>query len=499
MYLLGYDIGSSSIKAALVDGATGETLGIAQYPDVEMEMIALQPGWAEQDPEVWWKNVCLATKKLLQDFPAAKKEIKAIGIAYQMHGLVLVDQKNEVLRPSIIWCDSRAVEIGKKAFQEIGEEKCLQHLLNSPGNFTASKLKWVKDNEPEIYDKIHKMMLPGDFIAMKLTGEIGTTISGLSEGMLWDFKAEKLADLVMDQYVLDSNHIPEIKDTFSLQGKLTNQAAEACGLSPGIPVTYRAGDQPNNALSLNVFQPGEIAATGGTSGVVYGIVDQPVYDLQSRVNGFAHVNHTNEDPRIGVLLCINGAGIQYSWMKQQMGREGLNYHDMEGLLSTVPVGSEGLRIIPFGNGSERMLADQNTGAQINNLQFNRHSSAHMYRAALEGIAFSFVYGIQILKEMGLNLELMKVGNDNLFQSKVFSETISSLLVCDIEVIKTTGAVGAAKASGVAIGQFNTVEEAMKNNEVIQYFNPVDKNENYKLAYQSWKSDLLKLVPSLTIT
>ena len=490
MYLIGYDIGSSSIKAALVDIFSGKTIQVVQYPETEMEIIAPQPGWAEQEPELWWDSVCKATKKLLNQSGIDGTAIKGIGISYQMHGLVLVDKAQQVLRPSIIWCDSRAVEIGEQAFKDLGADKCLNHFLNSPGNFTASKLKWVKENEPEIYSRIDKMMLPGDYIAMKLTGKICTTPSGLSEGILWDFKNNKVATSLLDYYGLKHQFIPTIVPTCSLQGELTNEAAVLTGLFSGTPVAYRAGDQPNNALSLNVLEPGEIAATGGTSGVVYGIIDKPVYDEDSRVNSFAHVNYTDKQERIGVLLCINGAGIQYSWMKQQIARDNISYTDMERMASGIPVGSEGLRILPFGNGAERMLGNENMGAQINNLQFNLHKRAHFYRAGLEGIAFSFVYGIQVLKEMGFNIKRMRVGNDNLFQSTVFASTIASLVGCEITVVETTGAVGAAKAAGLKTGFYKTLKEAIGNNGEVMTYHP-NENEPYEQAYQIWKSDLEK--------
>ena len=465
VYLLGYDIGSSSIKAALVKTQSGEVIKVVQYPESELDMISRHSGWAEQHPEIWWNSVCRATKRLLQETGIDSKQITSIGIAYQMHGLVLVDEHQQVLRPSIIWCDSRAVEIGKTAFQNIGKETCLSHFLNSPGNFTASKLKWVKDNEPETYAKIHKIMLPGDYIAMKLTGEIKTTISGLSEGIMWDFKNHSVANLLLDYYEISADLLPEIVDTFEVQGKLTATAAEQTGLAKTTPVAYRAGDQPNNALSLGVFEPNSVAATGGTSGVVYGVVDQPLYDNDSRINGFAHVNHSAEHPRLGLLLCINGAGIQYAWIRQQMANQGTSYTDMERMASSIPIGSDGLRIIPFGNGAERLLLNASPGAQINNLQFNRHSRGHFFRAALEGVAFSFVYGFQVLKALGLNPNRLKVGNDNLFQSKVFANTISNLLDCSIEVIQTTGAVGAAKGSGYGTGLYQSLEEAMQNQVV----------------------------------
>ena len=491
MYLIGYDIGSSSIKVALVDATSGETIKVIQRPKLEMDIMSRKANWAEQEPEVWWSNVCQATRKILKKTKVSPDEIKGIGIAYQMHGLVLVDEEKEVLRPSIIWCDSRAVEIGNDAFEEIGQQKCMEHLLNSPGNFTASKLKWVKDNEPDVYKKIHKIMLPGDFIAMKLTDKITTTVSGLSEGMFWDFKNDEPAKFIFDHFGFSKDLIPEIVDTFGMHGELTENASEQTGLNVGTPVTFRAGDQPNNAMSLGVFNPGEIAATGGTSGVVYGITDQLQFDKQSRINGFAHVNHTTKAPRLGMLLCINGAGIQYSWLKKQVALPDTSYKDMERIISSIPIGSDGLRIIPFGNGAERMLGNESPGAHFSNVQFNRHMRGHFYRAGLEGIAFSFVYGVKILKDLGMDVQVIKVGNDNLFQSKVFSSTIANLLECKIEIIETTGAAGAAKASGIGIGLYKNLKEAIRTNKIVQVFEPESDNGSYTRAYQSWTIDLEK--------
>jgi len=493
MYLLGYDIGSSSIKAALVKADTGKTVAMAQYPAVEMDIIANQPGWAEQDPEIWWNNVCQVTNKLLKQVDIPTTQIQSIGVAYQMHGLVLIDKNQKVLRPSIIWCDSRAVEIGNQAFQDLGDEKCLSHLLNSPGNFTASKLKWVQENEPDIYQQIDKILLPGDYLAMRLTGKAVTTVSGLSEGIFWDFHENKIADFLLDYYKIDKGLIPEIKNTFGKQGVLQEDAAAATGLAVGTPVTYRAGDQPNNAFSLGVVHPNEVAATGGTSGVVYGVVDRPAYDPQSRINGFAHVNHHPENPRLGLLLCINGAGIQYAWLKKQMADPGISYGEMETMMESIPIGSDGLRIIPFGNGAERILTNQNPGAQINNLQFNQHTQAHFFRAALEGIAFSFVYGFKVLKKSGLQPVVIKVGNDNLFQSKIFSQTIANLLGCKLEVVKTNGAAGAAKGSGIGSGFYKSFAEAVNKNEIEKVFHPNTEEESYQKAYEDWEKDLEKLI------
>jgi xylulokinase len=489
MYLLGYDIGSSSVKASLVDANTGNCVASAFYPPKEAEIIALQSGWAEQQPEMWWHHLKLATADVLSSSQVNKDDIKAIGISYQMHGLVCVDKNQQVLRPSIIWCDSRAVGIGQQAFEELGADICLSHLLNSPGNFTASKLAWVKRNEPEIFDKIDKIMLPGDYIAMKLTGNICTTISGLSEGMLWDFKEDKLAGFLLDYYGIEPSMIADIVPTFGEQGTVNKEAAQELGLKEGTPVTYRAGDQPNNALSLNVFNPGEIAATAGTSGVVYGVSEQVNYDPLSRVNTFAHVNHTHQLNRLGILLCINGTGILNSWMHHNI-TPSLDYPDMNRLASSVPVGSEGLVVLPFGNGAERVLQNKELGCSIHGLNFNKHNERHILRASQEGIVFSFCYGIEIMKQMGLNIQHIHAGRANMFKSALFRDTLATVSGAMIDVYKTEGSEGAAKGAGMGAGIYQNHNEAFASLECLAHIEPlVSQRDEYLSAYHRWKSVL----------
>lgn len=488
MYLLGYDIGSSSVKASLVDAQTGKCVGSAFYPKSEAAIIAVKPGWAEQEPSSWWENLKLATSAVLAGSRVAPEDIKAIGISYQMHGLVCVDKDMNVLRPSIIWCDSRAVPYGQKAFDEIGHELCLSHLLNSPGNFTASKLAWVKENEPEIYARIYKIMLPGDYIAMKLSGEICTTISGLSEGMMWDFAENAPARILLDHYGIDSSLLADIRPTFSEQGRVCAAAALELGLAEGTPITYRAGDQPNNALSLNVFNPGEIASTAGTSGVVYGVLGEVNYDLKSRVNTFAHVNHTADQTRLGVLLCINGTGILNSWMKRNMAPDGISYSDMNDLAALAPIGSAGVSILPFGNGAERMLENREVGSSIHGVNFNVHSKAHLLRAAQEGIVFSFKYGIEIMEEMGMNVSKIHAGHANMFLSPIFRNTLAGVTGAVIDLYDTDGSVGAAKAAGIGTGIYRDTREAFSTLERLAVIEPSD-TEAYTAAYEVWKSHL----------
>ncbi len=486
MYLLGYDIGSSSVKASLVNATSGKCVASAFYPKTEAEIIAVRQGWAEQNPSDWWANLKIATQSVMAESGVDAADIKAIGISYQMHGLVCVDRNQQVLRPAIIWCDSRAVPYGQKAFGTLGEEQCLSHLLNSPGNFTASKLAWVKENEPDVYERIYKIMLPGDYIAMRLSGEICTTVSGLSEGMFWDFKENRIADFLMNHYGFDSSLIPEIRPTFSEQGRVSAAAAEELGLHEGTPITYRAGDQPNNALSLNVFNPGEIASTAGTSGVVYGVLGNVNYDPKSRVNTFAHVNHSTDQTRLGVLLCINGTGILNSWVKRNVAPEGISYNDMNALAAQVPIGSDGISILPFGNGAERMLENRETGCSIHGVNFNVHNKAHIVRAAQEGIVFSFKYGIDIMGAMGMDITKIHAGHANMFLSPIFRDTLAGVTGATIELYDTDGSVGAAKGAGIGAGIYKDNIEAFATLERLAVIEPdMSKRQQYADAYGKW--------------
>lgn len=494
MYLLGFDIGSSSVKVALLDGQSGKVLASAFHPKQEMKMIAHQAGWAEQEPEQWWQAMKLALADVLNQAKVERSRIGAIGISHQMHGLVCIDKKQAVLRPSIIWCDSRATDIGKQAFHELGEEKCLSTLLNSPGNFTASKLKWVKDNEPQCYEKINKIMLPGDYIAMRLSGRVQTTIGNLSEGMLWNFPKHEPAKFLMKHYGFDESLLPELVGTFSVQSEITKDVAKELGLPEGVKISYRAGDQPNNALALNVLQPGEIATTAGTSGVVYGVSSEVKYDPQSRVNTFAHVNHTAEQSRLGILLCINGAGIQNSWLRNQLLGEWLSYEQMNALAAEVPIGSGGISVLPFGNGAERVLGNRQLSAQLSGIDFNQHNRAHICRAVQEGIVFSFKYGLDIMAEMGMKASTIRAGRANMFLSPVFRETLAGVSGASIELYNTDGAVGAARAAGIGIGFYQSPQEAFEGLNRLELVEPKPKDKAaYEQAYARWKEQLKGLL------
>ena len=488
-YLLGFDVGSSSVKASLVDVDNGQMVATAFYPEKEAPIKAVKAGWAEQDPEMWWTNAKLALSKIMAEADAKGSDIKAIGISYQMHGLVCVDKQQKVLRDSIIWCDSRAVPYGEKAFKDLGSEKCLSHLLNSPGNFTAAKLAWVKENEPELFSNIYKVMLPGDYLAMKLSGEINTTISGLSEGMMWDFKEKRPAKFLFDYYGFAEDTIADIVPTFAVQSVVSKAAAEETGLAEGTPISYRAGDQPNNALSLNVFNPGEIASTAGTSGVVYGVLGDVNYDPKSRVNTFAHVNYTEELDRLGVLLCINGTGILNAWVHRNITPD-LSYAEMNELAAQAPIGSDGVTISPFGNGAERVLENKEVGCQIKGINFNKHNRTHIVRAAQEGIVFSFCYGMEIMQQMGMDIKKIHAGKANMFLSPLFRDTLASTSGATIELLETDGSVGAAKGAGMGAGIYKDNVEAFSTLKRIATIEPdAAKAQQYKEAYERWKENL----------
>ncbi len=493
MYLLGYDVGSSSIKAALIDAQTGRTLASAVSPKQEMEILSPHSGYAEQHPQVWWEHIKSATAEIKSAIKFNPADIKALGISYQMHGLVLIDKDRNVLRPAIIWCDGRAVETGKKAADEIGEQKCFEQMLNLPGNFTASRLAWVKQNEPAVYHKIYKFMLPGDYIAMRMTDKIATTISGLSEAILWDFSKRKPAETLLDYFGIDHQLLCPAEPAFAVHGELTKAAAAELGLSAGIKVSYRAGDQPNNALSLNVLNPGEAAATAGTSGAIYGISDKVHYDSKGRVNTFVHVNDGIDGPRHGVLLCVNGTGILNSWLRKNTA-ETLNYEQMNELAITAPPGCEGLCVFPFGNGPERMLSNKDSGAGIYGLRFNTHTRAHLLRAAQEGIVFGLNYGLQIMKHIGINVKTVRAGHANMFLSPLFAKIFATVTSSAVELYNTDGAIGAARGAGIGAGIYKKISDAFAGIDRIKVIDP-DRSlsDSYANAYGKWLDTLNRVV------
>ncbi len=490
MLLLGIDLGTSSIKVSVVDANSKKVVAAAQYPETESPISSPKTGWAEQDPEMWWTNTKKAINKIGQEGKVNLKDIVSIGISYQMHGLVMVDSDLQVLRPSIIWCDSRAVDTGNQAFAQIGEERALSRLLNSPGNFTASKLAWVKQNEPDVYAKCYKIMLPGDFIGMKLSGEISTSNSGLSEGVFWDFCDNTLSKDIMQVYGFERDLIPAIKPVFSDHGRVSVKIMGELGLPSGIPVAYKAGDQPNNALSLNVLNPGEIAATAGTSGVVYAVTDKVSYDPLSRINSFAHVNHEiNDQTRIGILLCINGTGILNSWVKKNIAK-GADYPEMNKMASKIAVGSDGLSVLPFGNGAERMLQNKQVGAHFMHLDLNKHTNAHILRAAQEGIAFSLKYGFDMMQTNGVVPKVIRAGKANMFLSDVFAESLVNVTNTPVELYDTDGAKGAALGGGFGAKIYNSVEEAMSGLNLLKTIEPASVSmSEYQDAYQKWLESL----------
>lgn len=491
-YLLGFDVGSSSVKASLVDIDNGQMAATAFFPDHEAPIKAVKAGWAEQDPEMWWTNAKLALKKIMADAGATGDDIKAIGISYQMHGLVCVDRNGKALRDAIIWCDSRAVPYGERAFNDLGPDFCLRNLLNSPGNFTAAKLAWVKENEPDVYANIYKVMLPGDYIAMKLSGDINTTIEGLSEAIAWDFVKKEPAQFLLDYYGFDKSLLPAIVPTFAVQSQVSTAAAAELGLKAGTPISYRAGDQPNNAVSLNVFNPGEIASTAGTSGVVYGVLGDVNYDPKSRVNTFAHVNYSKQQDRLGVLLCINGTGILNAWTKRNIAPEGIGYQDLNDIADTVPIGSDGISVIPFGNGAERVLENREVGASIHGINFNRHTRAHLLRAEQEGIVFSFCYGMEIMRKMGMDIKTIHAGKANMFLSKMFRDTLASTSGATIDLLETDGSMGAAKGAGMGCGIYKDHDEAFASLKRVATIEPdVAHQGKYLEAYARWKECLQK--------
>lgn len=492
MNFLGIDLGSSSIKVSVYDADQGKVIGSGQFPDEEQIIESPHQGWAEQDPEMWWKNFKNAYSRVIKETDIDPKSIKAIGISYQMHGLVTIDKNGKSIRPSIIWCDSRAIPYGEKAFNELGHEYALKHLLNSPGNFTAAKLAWMKDQEPEKYKSIAHWMLPGDYFAFRFTGEPTTTRTGLSEGIFWDFENQTINSKLLDFYGFDSSQIPEIVPAIGEQGTIRESTAEELGLSDDVKITYRAGDQPNNAFSLNVVNPGEVAATAGTSGVIYAVTDKNIYDQKSRINTFLHVNDTEQEKRNGVLICVNGTGILYSWLKRILntGSDSITYESLNALVSKAKPGAAGIKFYPFGNGAERILENKMIYAQVHGIDFNLHKAEHLVRAGMEGIVYALMLGFDIMKDNDFKVESIKAGHANLFLSKEFRGMFANITQTPVELYDTDGAAGAARGAALGYDYYSDFKETFESLKKIDHIEPdVERMKQYEELYNEWKQSL----------
>lgn len=501
-YSLGFDVGSSSIKATLVDLDSAARVATVSAPSAEMPISAPRPDWAEQDPHMWWRYMVECTAMLQRSWNL--REVASVGISYQMHGLVAAGRDGEPLRPAIIWCDSRAVPYGDRAYRDLGGDAAvLPHLLNSPGNFTCAKLAWVKDNEPEVYRQIHKVMLPGDWLAYRMTGEMITTESGLSEGIFWDFSRGAPAHFLLDYFGIDATVLPEARESFGDHGTVTAGAAAELGIPEGCPVAYRAGDQPNNALSLNVLEPGEVAATAGTSGVVYGIVDRPVWDPASRVNTFLHVNHTESTPRLGMLQILNGTGILNRWVKQNTldapagHGDAVPYEVVNAIAADAPVGSEGLVFLPFGNGAERILRNAPFSASLQGLNFNVHTRAHVVRAAQEGIVCALNYGLEIMRSTGISVDTVRAGHANMFLSPLFRTAFATVTGATVELYNTDGSEGAARGGAWGARLYSSLAEAFSGLELRERIEPDSASlQEYQDTYRHWREVLERSLASV---
>lgn len=485
-YLLGLDIGSSFIKAALVDARTRQAVATAQSPAAELPILAPQPGWAEQEPRLWWEHCIAAVRQLESLSPGGLQRVIAVGIAYQMHGLVLLDAQLQPVRPAIIWCDSRAGQIGAEAERALGTAWCLEHLLNTPGNFTAVKLAWVRRYEPELFAQARHALLPGDYIAVQLTGEPATTDCGLSEMALWHATEGRLAHEVLDALALDAALLPPRVPVAGEQGKLTPQAAAQLGLPAGIPLAYRCGDQPNNALALGALDPGEAAATAGTSGVVFAVTDNPLADPRQRVNTFLHVNHSPQQPHYGVLLCLSGAACSYRWLRATLGlAQPPSYSVLNALAEQTPPGADGLCFLPFGNGAERMFGGRSLSAALQQLDFNLHGAGHVARAVQEGVAFALAYGLQALRELGLEFRLLRAAAGNMFLSDTFTRALSAAAQVELELRRTDGATGAALGAGFGAGLYPSWNDAVGHGSRALIVAAQQEREQYAAAYARW--------------
>lgn len=436
MAFLGIDVGTSSVKVSIV-GEDGVILASATAPaSSERAINSPNPNWAEQNPEDWWEDAQQAILNLPLE---ARLQVEAIGIAYQMHGLVLVDSQFQPVRPSIIWCDGRNIQESQILAESLGLDALENRLLNKPGTLTLAKLAWVAEHEPETLAKAHTFGLPGDFIAYKLTGEWSTTKSGYSEMVGWDFGAS----IPFEEGFRKAGWklpLPEARPNLEEGAPIQKVIAEKLGLPPSARVTYRAGDQPNNAFGLGVLQQGETAISAGTSGVLYGIGDSSP-GLHEGINRFLHVNS-----QIGVLMCLNGVGSALAFARrtwfQNQSYEALSELASQANPENCPY------FFPFGNGAERILSER-AFSGFTELDFNRHNLPELARSVFEGIAFAYRLGSEKMEKAGCLSKVVNGTESGLLKSSFFAQLLANEL--QVELILSEGDGSTAAARGAALG------------------------------------------------
>ncbi|MFL6335582.1 MAG: xylulokinase [Pyrinomonadaceae bacterium] len=457
MKLLGIDVGTGGSRALVVD----ESGRVVASATVEHEPFASpRTGWAEQDARDWWRASEAAVREVLQADGVSAEEIACVGLTGQMHGAVLLDERDEPLRPSIIWCDVRTHEQCRALTEQVGAERLIQ-LVSNPAleGFTLPKMLWVREREPEVWGRVRSVLLPKDYVRLRLTGEKATDVADASGTLLFDVTHRKWSDEMLELAGLDRSLLPRAFESSEITGRVSAEGAKATGLLEGTPVVAGAGDQAAGAVGMGIVRPGAVSATIGTSGVVFAATDRPALDPKGRVHTFCHA----VPERWHVLGVSQGAGLSLRWFRDQFGAgadDGRDPYERLGEeADTVPPGADGVLWAPYLMGERTPHLDPHARAALVGLNAS-HRRAHVVRAILEGVAFSLRDTFTIFEEMGVPVESIRLGGGGA-RSRVWRQIQADVYGREVELVEADegAAYGAALLAGVGGGAWTSVDDA----------------------------------------
>jgi xylulokinase len=487
-YVLGIDVGTGGTRAVLVDrnGAIASSATCEHVP-----FASPQTGWAEQDPHDWWKAAGSAIRAALANVQNA--DVVCVGLAGQMHGAVLLDENDEVLRPALIWCDQRTQPQCDWLNEKLGEQRIIELTCNPAlTNFTLTKLLWVRDHEPEVWKRFRRVLLPKDYVRFRLTGEHAMDVAEASGTLMFDVADRRWSEEMMASVGLPMTCLPKLFESPEICARLSHAGAAHAGLKPGTPVVAGAGDQAGGAVGMGIVRAGAVSATIGTSGVVFAATDTPAMDVRGRVHTFCHA----VPGRWHVMGVTQAAGLSLRWIRDLLKNSAnLSYDQLTREAASVPAGSDGVLWSPYLMGERTPHLDPNARATLTGLAAN-HTRAHVVRAVLEGVAFSLKDTFSLFAEMKVPVSTIRVGGGGA-RSELWRQIQADVYGREVEILAAEegAAYGAALLAGVGAKFWSSVDEACE--AVVNVQHRVKPNqpasqlllkqyEKYRMLYPSLK-------------
>jgi xylulokinase len=487
MKFLGIDIGTSGSRSVVID-ENGKV--IASATALHEDFASPEIGWAEQNPDDWWRACKETIAKVLQTVKA--DEISAISFSGQMHGSVFLDKADKVIRPALLWCDQRTEKQCDEITAKIGKERLIELVCNPAiTGFTLPKMLWLRENEPEKWARVATVLLPKDYIRLKLSGDKASDVADSSGTLLFDVQNRKWSGEMLSAFSIDEAILPKVYESIEVTGRVSESGASETGLKIGTPIIAGAGDNAAGAIGMGIVEVGKVSATIGTSGVIFAVSDKPRLDLQGRIHTLCHAM-PGRWHNTGVTL---SAGLSFKWFRENFG-DGNSYDELVHEAEKVPSGSEGAIWLPYLMGERTPHLDANARAAFIGITAS-HTKAHFTRAVLEGVAFSLRDSLEIFKESGVEISSIRLGGGGA-KSKLWRQIQADIYGKSVEIIEADegAAFGAAILAGVGVGAWKSVEEACeKTIRVAETIEPnADSQETLNRNYEAYKTLYAALRP-----